>query len=60
MMADRFKTLNEQIERISILFEQDFSNLIGPNPNMLFVHYQLQQLEKFRYFYFNHGIEMIQ
>lgn len=48
-MADQFKALNDQVERTVRLLEQDCSNLIGPNTNMLLVHYQLQQLEKFRF-----------
>lgn len=47
-MADQFKKLNDQIKRTSVLLEQDCANVIGENENILLVHYQLQQLEKFR------------
>ena len=47
-MADQFKKLNDQIQRTTQLLEEDCANVIGPNDNLLLVHYQLQLLEKFR------------
>ncbi|KND01143.1 SNARE-binding exocyst subunit SEC6 [Spizellomyces punctatus DAOM BR117] len=47
-MVEQFQQLNSQVARIRGLLEEDSKELLGPAPNLLLIHYKLQQLETFR------------
>ncbi|KAJ3162239.1 SNARE-binding exocyst subunit S6 [Geranomyces variabilis] len=48
LMVEQFQQLNDQVARIRTLLEEDAENLLGPAPNLLLIHFKLQQLESFR------------
>ncbi|KAJ3014877.1 SNARE-binding exocyst subunit S6 [Thoreauomyces humboldtii] len=48
LMVEQFQQLNDQVARIRALLEEDSEDLLGPAPNLLLIHYKLQQLEEFR------------
>ncbi len=45
---EQFKNLNEQISELRLLLEHDKEDLVGPAPNLLYIHHQLFHLEQFR------------
>ncbi|KAI9099318.1 exocyst complex component Sec6-domain-containing protein [Phlyctochytrium arcticum] len=47
-MVEQFQQLNDQVARIRALQQEDAENILGPAPNILLIHYKLQQLETFR------------
>lgn len=47
-MVEQFQQLNTQISRIRSLLAADLSDITGQHNNILFVHYQLFELEAFR------------
>ncbi|KAI8928085.1 exocyst complex component Sec6-domain-containing protein [Entophlyctis helioformis] len=47
-MVEQFQLINQQLARIQTFLEEDSAKTVGPAENLVFVHYQLQMLSKFR------------
>ncbi|KAI8910000.1 exocyst complex component Sec6-domain-containing protein [Powellomyces hirtus] len=47
-MVEQFQRLNDEVARIRLLLVEDAEDLLGPAPNLLLIHFKLQQLEEFR------------
>jgi exocyst complex component 3 len=47
-MVNSLLDMNERLDNLEEMLSADMSDLLGPAPNLLSIHYQLNQLEAFR------------
>jgi exocyst complex component 3 len=47
-MVNSLLEMNERLDVLEEMLNADMSDLLGPAPNLLSIHYQLNQLEAFR------------
>jgi exocyst complex component 3 len=47
-MVSNLLAMNDQLDRLEVLLDDDRADILGGSPNLLAIHFQINQLEGFR------------